>query len=125
MAKNLTELDHELKALEKRKQEQLALLKSEVDMLQESVKPGNLIRTAIKDLFANHGAQSFVMGVAGSALLGGKAGILKSLLSQLLTSDTVHDFIKNDKGGISKWLDKLKSLFASKEEDAAHPGQGE
>ncbi|MES2689628.1 MAG: hypothetical protein V4658_04450 [Bacteroidota bacterium] len=121
MAKNLTELEFTLKILEDKKQEKLTLLRNDVDLFQESIKPGALIKTGLKDLFASPGTQGFLMssaaGIASSMLLGGKAGMIKSVLSQLVTSEPVQNFIKEDKAGIGKWIDKIKSALSRKDEE--------
>lgn len=126
MAKNLTELEFELKILEDRKQEKLKLLRNDVDLLQESIKPGNLIKSGVKDLFGGQGTQNFLMsgaaGVAGSLLFGGKGGMIRSLLAQLLMSEPVLNFIKEDKAGIGKLIEKIKSAFSKKEEEIITSG---
>lgn len=124
MARNLAELEKELVLLEARRKEQVKEIKNDLDVLGRTLKPGNLFKLAFKDLFSGKTSQGIMSGAAGIAgsllinvLLRKPAGL--SLVASLLTSEPVIQFLKDDKLGLSKLVDKIKTWVSKKDGEEA------
>jgi hypothetical protein len=124
MARNLTELEKELVLLETRRKDHVSQIKNDLDVLGRTLKPGNLLKLAFKDLFSSKTSQGIMGGAAGLAgtllingLLRKPAGL--SLIAGLLTSQPVVEFLKEDKLGLSKLVDKIKMWINKRAEDEA------
>lgn len=121
MARNLQELEKQLADLETRRTTEAALIRQQVAVFQESLKPGNLVKTAVKDLFSGKGTKETLMGgaagIAGTLLVDGlllrKPSALQ-LLTGLITSEPVMELIKEDKLGLGKLVEKVKSFIGKK-----------
>jgi hypothetical protein len=118
MAKNLMELELQLMELRNKKKELRRELRADLDHLQESVKPVNLIKRGFTDLLSNKNSQNLIAssaaGLMGSMLMGGKGNLLRMLLGQVMESSLVQDFIEKEKPRLGEWVEKLKSMFSKK-----------
>lgn len=125
MATNVKELEQELLQLENRKKAQLEVLKRDVELLSDTMKPTAIVKRSFTNWVnkrsgntGNGGSSigSNLLGIAGTFVLEEMilkdAGIVKKILGRILSSNIMTDLLKGDdslvKKGILKVADWVK-----------------
>lgn len=132
MATNIHELEQELAQLELKKRGQLEVIKHDIGLLSESMKPASIMKRGVTNWLTKKTENSSslsgnLMGIAGTflveELLLRDAGLIKKLIGRLLTSNIVSDLMKSENSWIKKGIGTLTNWVKDKSGTSLPPDQ--
>ncbi len=132
MATNIHELEQELAELELKKRSQLEVIKQDIGLLSESMKPAAIVKRGVSNWITKKTENSSsltgnLMGIAGTflveELLLRDAGLIKKLVGRLLASNIVADLLKSENSWIKNGLGTLTNWVKDKTGSSLPPEQ--
>jgi hypothetical protein len=122
---SVSELRNEISLLEKKKKDDAVLLKKEIHLVFESLKPVNLVKSTFNELTASPEIKGNILNVAlghvtgylsKKIIVGATRNPLKKLFGAVLQIGVAKIVTKNSEGIKSTGLNFIKKIFNKKPE---------